>query len=333
MLGGELPSEIKIPVIQFANPVFDWRQMQRWNISETQLPAASEIRFRELTIWDQYRWQIIAIVAIVLLQATLIIWLLYEHKRRREAEVEAHQRMSELAHMNRHATVGELSASMAHELSQPLTAILANAQAAEWIANSPSPAMAEIKEILADIKRDDQRAADIIQHLRSLLNKIPLEVKDLDLNQVVNEVFSFVAVQANMSNVTLSRVSGLQMPQIHGDRIQIQQVVLNLMVNGMEAMAESPVGSRKIVLRTEQVDDSFVEISVSDRGPGISADALEKVFDPFFTTKAAGMGMGLSIARTIVQAHGGRVWAENRDTGGAIFKLTLPLAKRVREFV
>ena len=331
MLGGERPSEIKIPVVQFANPIFDWRQMQRWGISETNLPAGSEIRFREPTALDQYRWQIIGIVAIVLVQATMIIWLFYEHGRRREAEVEAHQRMSELAHMNRHATVSELSASMAHELSQPLTAILANAEAAELIANSPSPAMAEIKEILADIKRDDQRAGDIIQHLRSLLKKLPIEVRDLELNDIVSEVFGLVAVQANMRNVALSKVPASQMLQIHGDRIQIQQVVLNLIVNGLEAMADAPTGQRKIVVRTAQVDDTFAEISISDRGPGISSDALEKVFDPFFTTKPEGMGMGLSIARTIVQAHGGRIWAENRATGGAVFRLTLPLAKRVYE--
>ncbi len=331
ILGGERPSEIKIPVVQFANPIFDWRQLQRWGISETQLPRGSEVRFRQLTIWDQYRWQIIAIVAIVLLQATLIMWLLYEHKRRREAEGEAHQRMSELAHMNRHATVGELSASMAHELSQPLTAILANTQAAELIANSPSPAMAEIKEILADIRRDDQRAGDIIQHLRSLLKKAPIEIRDLDVNDIVNEVFGFVAVQANMRNVALSKVSTSQMLQIHGDRIQIQQVVLNLMINGMEAMADAPPGQRKLVVRTAQVDEAFAEISISDRGPGISADTLGKVFDPFFTTKKEGMGMGLSIARTIVQAHGGQIWAENRATGGAVFRLTLPLTKKVHE--
>jgi C4-dicarboxylate-specific signal transduction histidine kinase len=239
--------------------------------------------------------------------------------------------MLELTHMNRHATMGELSASMAHELSQPLTAILANAEAAELIANSPSPAMAEIKGILADIKRDDQRAGDIIQHLRSLLKKIPIALKDTDLNDIVNEVFRLVAVQATMRNVEISNVPASQKLQIHGDKIQIQQVVLNLIVNGMEAMADEPARQRKIVVRTTKMDDTFAEISISDRGPGISSDALDKVFNPFFTTKTEGMGMGLSIARTIVQAHGGRIWTENNVSGGAVFRLVLPLAKRVHE--
>lgn len=328
LLGGQRPSEIKIPVVQFASPLFDWRQMRRWGISETRLPPGSQILHRELTVWDRYRWQIVAIVATILLQTTLIAWLLYEQRRRREVELEAHQRMSELAHMNRHATLGELSTSIAHELAQPLTAILANAQVGESIANSPSPDMAEIKEILADIRRDDHRAANIIHRLRSLLKKAPIELTHLDLDDIVNEVFGLVAVQATMRNVALRKVPAPGIPQVHGDKIQIQQVVLNLLINGIEAMADAPAGQREIVVRTAQIDEAFVEISISDRGPGIPADSLEKVFDAFFTTKETGMGMGLSIARTIVRAHRGQIWVENHVGGGAVFRLTLPLATR-----
>jgi signal transduction histidine kinase len=239
--------------------------------------------------------------------------------------------MSELAHMNRRATVGELSASLAHELNQPLGSILTNAETAELIANSPSPDMAEIKEIMADIKRDDQRAAEIIRRLRNILKKAPSETRDLDLNEVVREVFDFLAVQAGARGVALSNVPAQQMLQVHGDRIQIQQVILNLILNGMEAMADAPAGQRKIIGRLAQLDEAFAEISIYDFGPGISSADLEKVFDPFFTTKTEGMGMGLSIARTIVEAHGGRIWAENHAAGGAVFRLTLPLAKRVHE--
>ena len=329
ILGGEKPGEIRTPPVQFASPVFDWREMQRWGISENRLPPGSKILFRNPTAWEQYRAYILAVTAAILIQAALIIWLLYEHRRRRKAEVEARQRMSELAHMNRHATVGELSASLAHELNQPLGAILAHAETAELMVNSPSPDMDGIKEILADIKRDDQRAGEIIRRLRSILKKAPSEIKDFDLNEVVREVFDFLAVQAGARDVTLSNVPAPQMLQVHGDRIQIQQVILNLIVNGMEAMADAPAGQRKIIGRTAQLDDTFAEISISDFGPGISSDDLEKVFDPFFTTKTEGMGMGLSIARTIVEAHGGRIWAENHAAGGAVFRLALPLAKRV----
>ena len=331
ILGGEKPGEIRAPPVQFASPMFDWREMQRWGVSEGRLPPGSKILFRGPTAWEQYHAYILAVTAAILIQAALIIWLLYEHRRRRVAEVEARHRMSELAHMNRRATVGELSASLAHELNQPLGSILTNAETAELIANSPSPDMAEIKEIMADIKRDDLRAAEIIRRLRNILKKAPSETRDLDLNEVVREVFDFLAVQAGARGVALSNVPAQQMLQVHGDRIQVQQVILNLILNGMEAMADAPAGQRKIIGRLAQLDEAFAEISIYDFGPGISSDDLEKVFDPFFTTKTEGMGMGLSIARTIVEAHGGRIWAENHAAGGAIFRLTLPLAKRVHE--
>jgi len=331
ILGGEKPGEIRAPPVQFASPMFDWREMQRWGVSEGRLPPGSKILFRGPTAWEQYHAYILAVTAAILIQAALIIWLLYEHRRRRVAEVEARQRMSELAHMNRRATVGELSASLAHELNQPLGSILTNAETAELIANSPSPDMAEIKEIMADIKRDDLRAAEIIRRLRNILKKAPSETRDLDLNEVVREVFDFLAVQAGARGVALSNVPAQQMLQVHGDRIQVQQVVLNLILNGMEAMADAPAGQRKIIGRLAQLDEAFAEISIYDFGSGISSAVLEKVFDPFFTTKMEGMGMGLSIARTIVEAHGGRIWAENHAAGGAVFRFTLPLAKRVHE--
>ena len=331
ILGGEKPGEIRAPPVQFASPMFDWREMQRWGVSEGRLPPGSKILFRGPTAWEQYHAYILAVTAAILIQAALIIWLLYEHRRRRVAEVEARHRMSELAHMNRRATVGELSASLAHELNQPLGSILTNAETAELIANSPSPDMAEIKEIMADIKRDDLRAAEIIRRLRNILKKAPSETRDLDLNEVVREVFDFLAVQAGARGVALSNVPAQQMLQVHGDRIQVQQVILNLILNGMEAMADAPAGQRKIIGRLAQLDEAFAEISIYDFGSGISSADLEKVFDPFFTTKMEGMGMGLSIARTIVEAHGGRIWAENHAAGGAVFRFTLPLAKRVHE--
>ena len=333
ILGGEKPGEISTPPVQFASPLFDWREMQRWGISENRLPPGSKILFRNPTALEQYRAYVLAVIAAILIQSALISWLLYEHRRRRKAEVEARQRMSELAHMNRHATVGELSASLAHEINQPLGAILAHAETAELMINSLSPNMDGIKEILADIKRDDQRAGEIIRRLRSILKKAPSEVKDFDLNEVVREVFDFLAVQARARKVTISDVPAPEMLQVQGDRIQIQQVILNLIVNGMDAVSDASDGQRRIIGRTAQLDAAFAEVSISDFGPGISSDDLEKVFDPFFSTKTKGLGMGLSIARTIIEAHGGRIWAENQATGGAVFRLVLPLAKSVHKGV
>ena len=165
ILNGEKAGDIKTPATTFASPKFDWRQMQRWGISERNLPPGSTIFFKPPTLWELYRWQVLAIAAVILLQAALILGLLWEHRRRRRLEVEGRQRMAELAHMNRQATAGHLSASIAHELNQPLGAILNNAEAAALMVASPSPNLEEIKAILDDIKRDDQRAGEVIKRL------------------------------------------------------------------------------------------------------------------------------------------------------------------------
>ena len=326
ILGGQKAGDIKVPPVEFSSPRFDWRQMQRWGISEKNLPPGSKILFRDPTAWEQYRLQIVSLASVLLFQAALIAGLLYEHRRRRNLEVEARQRMSELAHMNRRATAGELSASIAHELNQPLGAILNNTEAAELLLASPSPNLEEIKEILADIRRDDQRASEVIKRLRRLLTKTVFRAQDIDLNETVREVFEFLSVQASARNVTLSSTLAPRALRVSGDRIQLQQVILNLIVNGMDAMTSFDNGQRKITSRTALMDGA-VEISIADCGPGIPPDKLAAVFEPFFTTKEHGMGIGLSIARTIVEAHGGRIWAENQAGGGAVFRLKLPLAK------
>jgi signal transduction histidine kinase len=299
--------------------------MQRWNVSESGLPEGSQIRLREPTFLEQYHWQSMAIFAALFIQAGLILFLLHERHLRRDAEAESRNRMSELAHVNRQATAGELSSSIAHELNQPLGSILANAETAELILKSESPDLVEIREILADIKRDDQRAGEVIRRLRGYLTRTPFETKDLDLNQIMGEVFKFLSVQASARNIALYLQTAPGELRIKGDSVQLQQVILNLVVNSMDAMAAIPYG-RTVIGRTEVNGGSSVEVSISDSGPGIPPDELVHVFDPFFTTKDQGMGIGLSIARTIVLAHKGRIWAENQTGGGAAFHFTLPLA-------
>ena len=331
ILGGERAGDIRIAPIEFAPPKFDWREMQRWGISEARLPAGSEILFRDPSAWEQYRWQIALIAAVILLQAALITGLLYEHRRRRLAEVEARNRLSELAHINRRATADELSASIAHELNQPLSAILANAEAAESMLRSASPKLDEIKDILADIRRDDERASEVIVRLRRLLTKKATDAQEIDINETVREVLRFLSVQAGASHVTLGSTLVPEALPVRGDRVQLQQVILNLVVNAMEAAVGTANGQRKVTARTAPVDGKSVEVSIADTGPGIPPDRLKDVFQPFFTTKEHGMGMGLSIARTIVEAHEGRIWAENHVGGGAIFRLRLPLAQAHQE--
>ena len=253
-----------------------------------------------------------AIASALLLQAALILFLLHERHLRRDAEVELLQRMSELAHANRHATAGELSSSIAHELNQPLGSILTNAETAELILKSDKPDIDELRDILADIKRDDQRAGEVIRRLRSYLKRTPFQTSELDLNEVMGEAFKFLSVQAHARNVALYLQTTPGPLRIKGDPVQLQQVVLNLVVNSMDAMAVMPYG-RTVIGRTELNGGATVEISISDSGPGIPPDKLGQVFDPFFTTKDQGMGIGLSIARTIILAHKGNIWAENQS--------------------
>jgi signal transduction histidine kinase len=325
ILNGESTASIPVGPGDVVRPMFDWRQMQRWGVRSSRLPAGSAILFREPTLWDQYRWQILTVATVLLLQTALIARLVREHRRRNVAEVQARQRMAELAHMNRRATAGEMSASLAHELNQPLGAILSNAEAAEILLNSPSPKLAEIKEILGDIRRDDERASDVIRRLRSLLKKTAFAPQQIDINETVDEVFDFLSVQASARKVTITRGLSSHSLRVKGDRIHLQQVLINLIVNAFDAMASVPTAQRRITGRTIRVN-GCAEVSIADSGSGIPSDRLAQVFEPFFTTKEQGMGMGLSIARTIVEAHGGRIWAENQVSGGgAVFHLSLPL--------
>jgi signal transduction histidine kinase len=323
VLKGQDPSTIPASIDEL-KPIFDWRQLKRWHVSEHRLPPGSTVSFREPTVWERYSLQIASVVAVLLIQAGLIIVLLREHRRRQLAEVQSRQRMTELARVMRFSTAGELTASIAHEINQPLGSILTNAETAQAILKSPSPDIAELNEIVVDILHDDRRATEVIRRMRSLLKKAPFELKNLDLNDLARETVEFLSTTAVARKVELTSLITQNALPILGDRIQLQQVILNLVVNGIDAMTDTPTENRIISIRTARVEN-FAQLSVSDLGPGIPEDKLKEVFEPFFTSKAEGMGMGLSIARTIIEAHHGLISAKNRDHGGATFRIRLPL--------
>jgi signal transduction histidine kinase len=324
ILRGELPGDIKMPPVTPGAAHYDWRELQHWNIREALLPAGSVVHFREPSVWVQYRSQIALVCMLVLLQGILITGLMYERRRRLYAEVQSRKRSAELAHINRFSMAGELTATIAHEINQPLGAILTNVETAEEMVKSPAPDLREIGEILADIRRDDQRAGEVIARVRSLLKKTPFELRHIDLNEVTSETMQFLSALAIAREVDMTTLTAPASLPIKGDAIQLQQVILNLIVNAMDAMSGMPSAERRIVVSTAR-DGSSADLSVLDAGPGIPIGCLKEVFEPFVTTKPQGLGMGLSIARTIVEAHGGQISAENRPGRGAAFRVRLPL--------
>jgi PAS domain S-box-containing protein len=243
----------------------------------------------------------------------------------------AEQAMQNLAHAARLAVVGELTGSIAHEINQPLGAILSNAEAAEMLLESPTPPMGEVRNILADIRKDDLRASEVIRRVRGLLRKREPQMTPLTLNEVIEEVIHLVSADAQQRKVELSCQYATDLPAVRGDRVHLQQVLLNLIMNSLDAMGGTPEHLRRMVVHTER-DGETAQVRVVDAGPGIAPDNLRAAFESFFTTKEHGMGLGLSIARSIVELHGGRIWASNNVDRGATLTFTLPIATAAEEF-
>ena len=450
ILRGEVPSSIPTKPFGTSPPVYDWRELRRWGISESRLPPGSIVQFRQPTFWDQYRWYIIAALIIIGVQAALIVGLLLHRARRRRAEaqlresqefmelstsagelglwvrdletgalwanprlrslfgfgendvlrfddvlarihpddrsqtvsliqhaqengvpfevdfrilnngterwiaakgqsvgnapgsalrrmgvlsdittrknaeLEAQRHRDELAHVSRVSMMGQLASALAHELNQPLGAILRNAEAAELFLQASPPDLQELRAILADIRKDDQRAGEVIDRMRALLKRRESHWSELDLNAVTEEVAGLLRFDAEARRVKLTLELSRSVPGVRGDRVQLQQVLLNLILNAMDAMNGCEAGRRCVAVCVRPREQE-VEVTVSDSGHGIPAENLKRLFEPFFTTKPSGMGLGLAISRTIIEVHGGRLWAENNPDGGATFRFTLPI--------
>ena len=243
---------------------------------------------------------------------------------RKRTELEVVQQRAELAHIARVSMMGELAASLAHELNQPLTAILSNAQAAQrFLAANPAD-LYDVREILKDIVQDNNRAGEVIRRLRAMVRKEELEFVPLELASVIRDVVQLVHSDAILRNSRVALQAAPDFPAVRGDRVQLQQVVLNLLLNAFDAMKDCPMQDREVTVHGELDGANAIRVAVSDRGIGLSSEKLDKIFHPFYTTKREGLGMGLSISRSIIEAHGGRLWAENNPDRGATFYFTLP---------
>lgn len=322
ILSGAHPSTLPVEG-EAMLPVFDWRQLQRWKIPDARLPADSEVRFYQPTVWQQYRVQIIGALVIMACLFALTVALLVERRLRAVAVAQSRRRLAEIAHMNRNATASVYSAAIAHELNQPLAAILSNAEAAElMLAHEPAP-LAEVREILADIRRDDRRASDLITRMRNLLKQSEATSLIVDMNLVVSDALKFIASEAAMRGTEIKTAWSAIPALVLVDAVQMQQVLINLVLNSLDAMSGMPSSARIITIEVSIKDEALVEVIVTDTGSGFDSQ-IDQVFESFFTTKSHGMGLGLSITAAIIQAHGGAIQASNAPNGGACIRFQLP---------
>jgi PAS domain S-box-containing protein len=253
-------------------------------------------------------------------------------RKRAEAEARDSERKyrdlhAEMAHANRVATTGQLTGSIAHEVNQPLTAIVANAQAAMRLLDRQRPDLKEVRQAIADVATDGARAGEVVGRIRALIKKTPLRHDLLEINKPIREVIDLTRGEAMKNGVSVRAELAAGLPLVRGDRVQLQQVMLNLIVNAIEAMSSVADGSRELQLSTETIESGDVRVAVRDSGPGLAAGTSEHLFEAFYTTKAGGLGLGLSICHSIIEAHGGRLLATSNGTGGATFQFTLPAAE------
>jgi C4-dicarboxylate-specific signal transduction histidine kinase len=273
-------------------------------------------------MWEQYNLQIVAVFAALVVQAALIGWLVYEQRRRHAAEVVARNSMAEITHMNRVATAGELSASIAHEVNQPLTGIVTRAGAARrWLAKE-QPDIDKVRAALDQIEAAGHRAAEIIKSLRSMFRKDTPDRSRVEINQLIWSVLGLVYIDLRKHEISLDTRLGDEIPPVLGNQVQLQQVILNLIMNAIDSMQS--VQTRVLSVSSKLIGDNIVQVSIEDTGTGIDPSRRDQIFKPLFTTKENGMGMGLSICRSIIENHDGKIWVSSSAKRGSIFHLELP---------
>jgi signal transduction histidine kinase len=325
ILAGRNPATIAPKSSENRSFRVDARQLQRWKLSEKNLPKGTVVYFKQPTLWEEYRDLVLATAFVILLQAIMITALLIQILRRRRAEAASRAALSDLARVTRLTTIGEMTASIAHEINQPLGAIVTNGEASlRWLGNV-TPDLDEARAALTQIVSDGHRASQVINRIRAMLKKDADTKVLLDFNDLIDEVLAFVRGEIEDHKIVLKTQLNETLPKVFADRIQLQQVVLNLVLNGIDAMASLNDRERLLRLRLEQDGPSTVMLTVEDSGKGIDAGIRDRIFEAFFTTKSHGMGMGLSICRSIIASHDGRLLVSPGYPHGAVFQVELPI--------
>jgi signal transduction histidine kinase len=323
VLNGEPPASIPVREARSTANMFDARQLSRWRLDENRLPPGSIVRFRETSLWRDYRREVLIVLGALILQSLLIVGLLYQRRARQRAEVESRRNLAIAADANRRVTMSALTGSIAHELSQPLSSILFNAQAGESLLASDRATPETLREILADIRSDDVRATQIIERHRAMLRTHQLDTRPIDIHAVVRESVALVDHERSARQIHVDVDLPSDPCVVVGDQVLLQQVLVNLLINAMEAMTGTSREPRQVTVRNV-VGQDRVEVSVTDAGTGLPEKAEGRLFSPFVTTKPHGIGIGLTIARSIVEAHRGKLEAHNNPEGGATFSVILP---------
>jgi len=322
ILKGATPGSVNVPTQLPGRPIFDWRELQRWNIPESRLPAGSVVRYRGPSLWKEYWRTALTAAGVLAIQSLLIVGLLYQRRERQRAELESRRNLSLAADASRRATMSALTSSIGHELSQPLSAMMYNAHALEIMVTANRATPDTMGEILSDIQSQGVRATQIIDRHRSMLRSRELDKGPVDLHAVITESLALVAHDMAARQIEATVNLSANPCVISGDPVLLQQVLVNLVMNAMDAMADTPPGQRRLTIGTD-VGDTDVEVSVRDTGTGLPPHLDGTLFTPFVTTKSHGLGIGLTIAQTIVAAHGGTIDAHNNPDGGATFTVTL----------
>ena len=304
--------------------MFDARQLRRWGLKESRLPPGSVVLFREPSVWEQYRWPIVGGLALILVESGLVAGLVIQRARRKRAEAETAVQRGQLAHAQRVTAVGELTTTLAHEINQPLGAIVSNAEAARRLVDLAEPKRTDLLETLGDIIDDGQRASEVIRRLRAMLRTGAAEQKPCDVNLVIVEVIKFLEVDLARAGISTDLRLREGLPLVRGDIIQLQQVILNLALNAEDAMANGAGEPKRLTVETTERGPGTVEVCVRDTGVGVKEGDLEGIFKPFVTTKTSGLGIGLSISRSIVEAHRGTIRAERNPDRGLSVRVELP---------